>query len=464
MLVPAPDRRPPAPVTVIGEPMPAAAPPSAPSRQARQARAAVAALFLTNGAVFFNVVPRYPQIKADLGVSNAVFGGAVAGFPIGALLAGLLAGVFVRRFGSARVAVFGTVVTTLAILAIPFAPNWIVFGGVLFVVGALDAVVDVAQNAHGLRVQRLYQRSILNSLHGVWSIGAVLGGLMGAAAAGLRLPLAVHLGISAALISVVAVVAHRFLLPGGEDAERATAPPATAPPAAAPPAGDGHPAAGDGHPATGGGHPPAAHGHPAAVDDGDPVAPAGRRSFARPAVWMLAALGLLAACGALVEDAGASWGALYLTGLHADAATAGLAVVAFQTAMTIGRLSGDRVVDRFGQRTVTRLGGLLAAAGMGAALAVPSVPSALAGFVLAGLGTATLVPAAMHTADELPGLPPGTGLTVVSWLLRGGFLLSPLLVGFVADLVSLRVGLLSVVIAGLVTFVLARVLVNDAGR
>ncbi|MEU6727601.1 MFS transporter [Nonomuraea wenchangensis] len=411
---------------MIGEPMPAAAPPSAPGRQARQARAAVAVLFLTNGAVFFNVVPRYPQIKADLGVSNAVFGGAVAGFSIGALLAGLLAGVFVRRFGSARVAAFGIVVTTLATLAIPFAPNWIVFGGALFVVGALDAVVDVAQNAHGLRVQRLYQRSILNSLHGVWSIGAVLGGLMGAAAAGLRLPLAVHLGISAALISAVAVVAYRFLLPGPEDAERTAAPPAT--------------------------------------DDGDPVAPAGRRSFARPAVWMLAALGVLAACGALVEDAGASWGALYLTGLHADAATAGLAVVAFQTAMTIGRLSGDRVVDRFGQRTVTRVGGLLAAAGMGAALAVPSVPSALAGFVLAGLGTATLVPAAMHTADELPGLPAGTGLTVVSWLLRGGFLLSPLLVGFVADLVSLRAGLLSVVFAGLVTFVLARVLVNDAGR
>ncbi|MFF0770560.1 MFS transporter [Nonomuraea wenchangensis] len=412
--------------------MPAAAPPSAPGRQARQARAAVAVLFLTNGAVFFNVVPRYPQIKADLGVSNAVFGGAVAGFSIGALLAGLLAGVFVRRFGSARVAAFGIVVTTLATLAIPFAPNAIAFGGALFVVGALDAVVDVAQNAHGLRVQRLYQRSILNSLHGVWSIGAVLGGLMGAAAAGLRLPLAVHLGISAALISAVAVVAYRFLLPGPEDAERAAAPPAA-----------------DRHPATA---------------DGDPAAPAGRRSFARPAVWMLAALGVLAACGALVEDAGASWGALYLTGLHAEAATAGLAVVAFQTAMTIGRLSGDRVVDRFGQRTVTRAGGLLAAAGMGAALAVPSVPSALAGFVLAGLGTATLVPAAMHTADELPGLPAGTGLTVVSWLLRGGFLLSPVLVGFVADLVSLRVGLLSVVLAGLVTFVLARVLVNDAGR
>ena len=125
--------------------------------------------------------------------------------------------------------------------------------------------------------------------------------------------------------------------------------------------------------------------------------------------------------------------------------------------MTVGRLTGDRAVDLFGQRTVVRPGGALAALGMGAALAVPSVATALAGFALAGLGVATLVPAAMHTADELPGLRPGTGLTIVSWLLRGGFLLSPPLVGFVADLTSLRVELLTVVLAGVI---LARVLVN----
>ena len=97
---------------------------------------------------------------------------------------------------------------------------------------------------------------------------------------------------------------------------------------------------------------------------------------------------------------------------------------------------------------------------MGAALALPSIPAALAGFALAGLGVATLVPAAMHTADELPGLAPGTGLTVVSWLLRGGFLVSPLVVGFVADLAGLRAGLLSVVAAGIVTAALARALVD----
>jgi MFS family permease len=387
---------------------------AAPTRQARNARVAVAALFLTNGAVFFNVVPRYPQIKADLGVSNAILGTAIAAMPVGALLAGLLAGAVIRRLGSARTASFGIVLLTLATLLLPVAPHWTVFAAVMFVIGALDSIIDVAQNAHGLRVQRLYGRSILNSLHGVWSIGAVLGGLMGSAAAGLSLPLGVHLTISAVLFSVIALVAYRFLLPGAEDAER-----------------------------------------PDVLDDSP------RPRFSGAVIKMLAALGVLAAAGALVEDAGASWGALFLSeDLNAGAATAGLAVVAMQVAMTVGRLTGDRVVDRFGQRTVVRAGGALAALGMGAALAFPSVPSALAGFALAGLGVATLVPAAMHTADELPGLAPGTGLTIVSWLLRGGFLLSPPLVGLVADQSSLRVGLLSVVLAGVVTVVLGRVLVN----
>ncbi|MFB9469953.1 MFS transporter [Nonomuraea salmonea] len=397
----------------------------APDLQARQARAAVAALFLTNGAVFFNVVPRYPQIKAELDVGNAVFGGAVAGMPIGALLAGLLAGAAVRRFRSSRVAAFGIVLMTVVTVAVPFVPNWVAFWGVLFVLGALDAVVDVAQNAHGLRVQRIYRRSIVNSLHGVWSVGAVLGGLMGSAAAGLHLPLAVHLTISGALFSAVALTAYRFLLPGSDDTERA---------AAAPEGGRSLPG----------------------------TSTRERwRALAGPAMRTVILLGVVAACGALVEDAGASWGALFLSGdLGADAATAGLAVVVFQTAMTAGRLTGDRAVDRFGQRTVARAGGLLAAAGMGAALAVPTVPAALAGFALAGLGVATLVPAAMHTADELPGLPHGTGLTVVSWLLRGGFLVSPLLVGAVADLAGLRVGLLSVVLAGVITIALSRTLAN----
>lgn len=384
-----------------------------PTRQARHARTAVAALFLTNGAVFFNVVPRYPQIREDLHLSNAALGTAIAAMPIGALLAGLLAATLIRRFHSARLAAFGVVLTTITTLAIPFAPNGFGLAAALFVFGALDSVIDVAQNTHGLRVQRLYGRSIVNSLHGVWSIGAVIGGLMGSAAAGLHLSLGLHLTISAVIFSAVALAAFRHLLPGPDD------------------------------------------------DTPDPEIKTDRKPIKAAAVRLLAALGILAACGALVEDAGASWGAIFLTDeLHTDAATAGLAVVAMQVAMTIGRLTGDRAVDRFGQRTVVRTGAALAATGMAAALAYPTVATALAGFALAGLGVATLVPAAMHTADQLPGLAPGTGLTVVSWLLRAGFLISPPLVGFLADQTSLRAGLLTVVAAGLITVALGRVLVD----
>ena len=176
---------------------------------------------------------------------------------------------------------------------------------------------------------------------------------------------------------------------------------------------------------------------------------------------VLAALGVLAACGAVVEDAAASWGALYLgDDLGTTAALAGLAFVVFQTAMTVGRLTGDRVVDRFGQRTVVRNGAVLAAVAMGAALLLHTPWAALIGFALAGLGVATLIPAAMHTGDELPGLPPGVGLTVVSVLLRVGFLASPPLVGVTADAFSLRGGLLGVVAAGAIVVVFSRVLLQ----
>ena len=131
--------------------------------------------------------------------------------------------------------------------------------------------------------------------------------------------------------------------------------------------------------------------------------------------------------------------------------------------MTVGRLLGDRVVDRFGERAVVRSGGVVAAVGMAAALAWPTIGTTLVGFALAGIGVATLVPAAMHASDELPGLAVGVGLTVVSWMLRVGFLLSPPLVGLVADHVSLRAGLLSVVLAGLLVVVLGRVLPGPAG-
>ncbi|OPE54131.1 MFS transporter, partial [Mycolicibacterium diernhoferi] len=180
----------------------------------RRARIAVAALFLTNGAVFANLLPRYPEIKTDLALTNAVYGVIVAAFAAGALVAGLAAGAIIRRAGSARAAVVSTVAMAVLILAAGFATTPVVLGAALFAAGACDAVTDVAQNAHGLRVQQHYRRSIINSLHAVWAAGAILGGLMGAAAIALDIGRATHLGISAALFATVAITAYPHLLPG----------------------------------------------------------------------------------------------------------------------------------------------------------------------------------------------------------------------------------------------------------
>ena len=390
--------------------------PARPARAAVRARAAVNILFFTNGAIFANLLPRYPEIKASLELTNTEFGAAVAAFPLGAIIAGLSAGFFVRRFRSSRVAVAAAVLSSIGILVAGASPVWVFLALGLFVSGAMDSITDVAQNSHGLRVQRLYGRSILNSFHAVWSIGAVVGGVLGAAAAQLAIPLAVHLAITAALFSTFALVAYRFMLPGAEPEEVAAAPLA--------------------QPRIAG------------------------RAGGLVAKWgVLAALVLIAAGGAIVEDSGASWSAIYLSGsLGASAFLAGVGFIALQGMQFVGRIFGDRLVDRFGQRTVARVGGATVFVGMGLALAFPTLVGTIVGFGLSGLGVATLIPAAMHAADELPGFRPGTGLTIVSWLMRLGFLLAPPIVGAIADASSLRVGLLIVPFAGVLVVACSGVL------
>lgn len=379
--------------------------------RSRRARIAVAAMFLANGALFANLVPRFPELKTDLALSNTGYGVVVAAFPVGALVAGLAAGAVVRRLTSART----TLVCTIGIAALVFAAGSsttpVLLALALFAGGACDAVTDVAQNAHGLRVQRIYGRSIINSLHAVWSVGAVLGAAMGAAAIALHVPIATHLGVSAVVFVGVAAVAYPFLLRG---------------------------------------------------PDRDPDPDAGPHRRGRPG-WRgygaLAALVVIAIAGAVVEDAGSSWATLYLgVDLGATGAIAVLGYVALLGFQFIGRVVGDRMVDRFGERTVVRAGGLFTAGGMGLALAFPNVPGTIAGFAIAGLGVATAIPAAIHAADRLPGLRPGSGLTALSWLMRLGFVGAPPLVGMIADATSLRVGLLIVPVAGVTIAAAAGVL------
>ena len=374
-----------------------------------RARQATAALFLTNGALFANLAPRLPEFKEQLGLDAGAYGLLVAAWPAGALIAGLGAGWLIRRFGSGTVAVFGTILTGLAIFSASFATASVGLVAAAFALaGAMDAVTDVAQNAQGLVVQRRMGRSIINSFHALWSVGAVLGGLMAAAA--LTLPLPMHFGVSWLIFAVVALAAWRFCLP------------------------DDH----------------------VRVEVGG--APAPRTGPSARTIITITALVLIATAAVAVEDAGNSWATLYLGTLGAPGPLAATGFIVLVGAQFIGRLLGDSMVERFGQRAVAQVGALLLTAGMTLALIFPSIPASLAGFAAAGFGVATLVPAAMAQADQLPGLAPGTGLAVVSWLMRLGTLLSPPLVGALAQNYSLRAGLLVVPVLGVIVLLCSAVL------
>ncbi|WP_327036889.1 MFS transporter [Microbacterium sp. CH12i] len=351
------------------------------------------------------------------------YGLAIAAFPAGAIIAGLAAAMFIRRFGSAKVAVAGTILTSLGILAAGLSPHVLLFALGLLVGGAADAITDVAQNAHGLRVQRGYGRSIINSFHATWSIGAVLGGSMAAVAIATGLPIGIHLIISAVIFCVVSLIALRLCLPGRDEVTEEEA-----------------------------------------VAGGAEISGALVRIGAKT-VFVIVALVLISIAGAVVEDAGMSWATLYLSdSLDAPIVIAATGYIALVGAQFIGRIIGDRMVDVFGQRNVARAGGLIIAVGMGLALAFPTVPITILGFALAGFGSATLIPAAMQAADALPGLRHGAGLTIVSWLLRLGFLLSPPFVGFIADNAGLRAGLIVVPVAGVVAIAFAGVLAGQRDR
>ena len=373
---------------------------------------AVAALFFTNGALFANLATRFPDLKTDLALSNVAFGSAVAAYGLGALVVGLMAAPLVHRFGSARVAPLGSVVAAANLVFLVLAPSWLVLAFAFFVAGTLDVVVDVAENVHGLRVERRYGRSILNAFHGLWSVGAVAGGVTGTAAAGLGLPLIWHFSILAAIVAAIAAGAWRFLLPGQDDTERQRG-------------------------------------------AGDSV---GRPPMSGPLrrIGGILAFGLIAAMAQVMEDATATWGGVYLReDLGAAAAASGLGFVALQSLQTIGRLTGDRVVAHVGDRAVARAGATLGATAMVIALAVPSPVLTIIAFGAVGLGIGTLIPAGMRAADDLPGLPTGIGLTLAGTVLRVAVVAAPPLIGLMADAWSLRAALLVMPAAAVVVLLLS---------
>jgi fucose permease len=377
----------------------------------RTETAGVLLLFGVNGALFAGLLPWYPDLKDRLDLSAGQFGLVVAAFAVGALGVTWLPGTLVRRVGQPVVLVWGTALLGVALTVGAVAPTGAALTAALLLVGAADATVDVTQNVRALDLQHLRGASVINRAHAVWSGGAALGGAAATGARAAGVPVLAYVGAAAVVGIAMTVLAERAsrAAPGGE-ATRETE-------------GD---------------------------RDGDVSGGAAVRSMR----CRVTALALVAICGASVEDFANNWSTLALAERGAGDA-AGVALVAMLSAQCLGRLTGDRLVDRWGRARVARAGGALVASGGVVVVLVPWAGAATAGLALAGLGCATLVPGAFAAAHGLPSRDPARTVALVSWLQRVGFLVASPLVGLVAEWTSIRSATSVLVVVGVVVVLLA---------
>lgn len=369
-------------------------------------RHAIAMTFLLRGFVQGSWYPRIPGVVADVNVNPAQLGFIFFLFALGNMVAFTVAARFITRIGSPRTHSLFALPFALTVVALSLAPATVQFAIGMFVFGFLTGGFDISTSVQGAVVERKTRRPIMSSLYGLFSVGALVGSL----SSGLLAQAGVAISYQFAVIGVIAIpltlLSTMSMLP--DDVVPASSAPRT------------------------------------------------RRLPSLPpkALWPL---GLMIVCVALGEETVNNWAAMYLRdALDASPAIGSLAYTAFAVATAVGRLVGDSVMARVGVDRTLMTGSMIAAFGVGAGMIINESWAVIVGYTLMGLGLSVVVPVTYRRANDIPGVSRASAVATVASIGFIGFLIGPLIIGAIADFISLRAAFSAASVVLLGVFVLTR--------
>ncbi|SDS68994.1 MFS transporter [Actinopolymorpha singaporensis] len=371
--------------------------------------------FAADGVLFASWIVRIPEIKNQVGASATALGLALLCMTVSSAASMYFAGGLCERLGTRTVLVASFPLVCAGLVTPALARSVVALGAILFVFGAIYGVLLVALNSAAVEIESTSGRAIMSPMHGLWSVGGLVGAVIGGLLAA-HLTAVEHFAVVAVAGVLVAVGFARPMLLTGAD----------------------RPVRSEGTAA-------------AAAKEHEPV----RRAARTPISLAVVLLGVVALCTAYGEGAIGDWVALHLReDLGAAAGVAAYGFGVYSVAIATGRLTGGRLIERLGETWVLSGGAVLAAAGVLVTAWAGTLAVAFAGLLAVGLGLANMFPVAIARAGAIGG-PRGVGLA--STIGNTGMLAGPPLIGFLADQVGLRTALSTVAVTALVAAVIGLV-------
>jgi MFS family permease len=363
----------------------------------QQVRIAVSVFFFCQGLSFASWASRIPDIKTTLNLSEAALGSILLALPVGQLLTMPFSGRLVTRFGSKyvlRIAIVGYVfsLTNIGLAQTPWQ-----LALALFAFGVCGNLCNISVNTQAVHAEHLYERPIMSSFHGTWSVAGFTGALVGSLMMRLEMKPYYHFLIIAGLIISLMLFFNKYLL----------------------------------------------------------LTPTSRsassfKKIKRPHGSLLM-LGAIAFCCLSAEGCMFDWSGVYFKEVvKAEGSMVSLGYASFMIMMATGRFTGDRLAQRFGRKRMVQLSGILIFIGMMIAVSFPQLVTATIGFLIVGFGVSSIIPLMYSTAGKVKEVASGIAIATVSGVGFFGFLMGPPLIGYIAQLAGLQYSFATIAILGIV--------------